>query len=463
MTLAAPHVYIGDVLMDSHALSDIPVLAGLSFDWGTDSMIDFDDSKTLSAELLIREPSTLDFLTVGAPFGLIDPETGTTFFAGRIATLRAKPDSRRSDALLISLTAADTTADLQQYRVQRIDWWRPGTNLPATLAAERHNQLRSAMPAGWTLDGGTQRDTWTTAAPQRGTATELLPYIDRHCRSVIGRRHNTSRYIPGTGLAPRLTITEERSKVATADRLTTDAAGKWQMSTTAPSNSAVVKLAGNQVAAAIEWEKNPDDVITDVALTLHSVNYEVDNNGTVTPTEDNGTFDLWVGVYLGVDNTAIQQKYGFHQLQLDIDSAGGSSQTNPHIGQIVNYWIEADAQWRPTAVSIPDSRRLPDNTVRALLGTSSRINAYTTIDGLPANNPAGGSRVRGYAIGGSATWTGKKWVIELTLGRVPRPATGAGVLTFNSIRAHSNPAISAGTAATVGEALSFADFEYIGA
>ena len=54
-------------------------------------------------------------------------------------------------------------------------------------------------------------------------------------------------------------------------------------------------------------------------------------------------------------------------------------------------------------------------------------------------------------------------MIELTLGRVPRPAAAAGVLTFTSIRAHATPAISAGTAETIGTALSFADFAYIGA
>lgn len=461
MSVAPPNVYIGGVLMNNHAYASVPMLAGLSFDWGTESLVDFDDPKTLSAQLLIRTPSTLDFLATGQPFGVLDPDTGDTLFAGRIATLTARPDSRKKDALLVSLTATDTLADLLPYRLQQVAWVPPA-NSPGLTGQARHNQLAAVMPPGWTLAGGTPHDSWTSAGPFQGAAVPLIELIDRHCRSVLGRRHITTTYVPSAGgLVPRLTITAERAKAANTDRLAARTTGEWYSTTTAPASTGFLQLAGNHVSREIEWEKTPDDTITDVALRTPILEFEVVNGQAVAKPEM-GSWDIWVNSYLNVNNAAMQAAYGFHQIQLDVDTHGGIAEINPHIGQIVNYWVDADTEWRPTSVLIPDSRRLPLATLRTLLNVTTRHNAYVTVDGLPANNPAGGSKVRAYVTAGSATWTGKKWEIALTLGRIPRPAAAAGNTTFQSIAGNTDARISAGTAETVGGALSFADFRYIG-
>lgn len=462
MSLSPPLVYIGTELMNNHAYASVPMLAGLKFEWGTDNLVEFADAKTCSASLLVRTPENLDFLATGTPFGVLDPDTGATLFAGRISTLRARPDSRKKSALLISLTAVDTLDDLQQYRVERIDWYRPGDTVGFN-GADRRNQLASVMPAGWTLAGAGINDAWANVRPQRWTAAPILPLIDMYLRTVLGRRHVTTRYVPGTGLVPSLTITHERDKTARVDKLRADAAGAWYMLSTPPTSSAYIQLTGRHAAADIEWEKTPDDTITDVALTSHGLGFGTVVDGRTGPDDESSTFELWVNSYLNVDNRAVQAKYGVRTLQLDVDTLGGDARTNPLIGTIVNYWVDVDAQWRPTSIVVPDSRRLPDATARALLNVTTRHNAYLTLDGLQATNPAGGSRVRAFAIAGSAEWTGKKWVFELALGRVPRPAAAAGGLTFESIRNNPDPNISNATAATVGTALTFADFLYIGA
>lgn len=462
MSVTAPNVYIGGVLMNSYAYSSVPMLGGLSFGWGNDSLVDFDSPKTLSAQLLIRTPSTLDFLAKGKPFGVLDPDTGNTLFAGRISTLTARPDSRKKDALLVSLTATDTLADLLPYRLESVYWVQPANSAGLTGQA-RHNQLAGVMPPGWTLAGGTPHDSWTSAGPFRGAAVPLIELIDRHCRSVLGRRHITTTYVPSAGgLVPRLTITPERAKAAAVDRLAARSNGEWHSTSTAPASTGFLQLAGNHVSREIEWEKTPDDTITDVALRTPILEFEVNDAGQVVTKEEMGSWDIWVNSYLNVNNARLQAEYGLHQIQLDVDTHGGDSRTNPHIGQIVNYWVDADTEWRPTSVLIPDSRRLPLATLRTLLNVTTRHNAYVTVDGLPANNPAGGSKVRAYVIAGTATWTGKKWEITLTLGRIPRPAAAAGNTTFQSIAAHADARISAGTAETVGAGLSFADFRYIG-
>lgn len=465
MTLAAPHVYIGRQRMNDYALSDTPMLAGLSFDWGTDSQVDFEDPGTLSAEMLVREPSTLDFLTKGAEFGVVDPGSGETYFAGRITTLRAKNHPKKKGALVISITAADTLADLNGYRVEKMHWGNPDGTIGAykTTAARRREQLRSALPAGWTLEGTTAHD-WTVTREQRLEAHSYIPFLDRHLRSVIGRRHTTSRYLPGSGLAPRITVTSERAKASPSERLAAHANGHWYMSTTAPANSGFAALPAGAVGNDIEWEKTPDDTITDVALSSWGIQYDNDpETGQLNTRPSAATYDLWVGSQPGVNMGPLQRAHGFHSVSFDVDTLGGPpGGGSPHIANIANYWLDADTLWRPTSVIIPDSRRLSDSVALNLLSATRRHQAYATIDGLPANNPAGGSRVRGYIIAGSAEWTGKKWVVELTLGRVPAPAATAGNLTFAGIRTHGTAAINAGTAQTVGTALTFADFAYIG-
>lgn len=470
MSLAAPHVYIGGQLMNNYALSKTPLLAGLSFTWGTESQVEFDEPATLSAEMLVREPSYLGFLVKGAEFGLLDPGSGETLFAGRISTLKAKRDKRKKKALLISITAADTQADIAGYRIGSARWLeRDSDQYMLATSARRRNQLRGALPAGWTIEGASSGD-WHSARVQVLDAEPFLPVLDRHVRTVLGRRAFTSRYVPGTGLLPRITITSERSKTLAAEKLDARPDGLWFRDPNPPSvNSGFVTLDAGAIADDTEWEKTPDDTVTDVALTSWGSNLAKDEATGQFVNQPTGSSDVWIDAYLGGTSTQddlrwLQRTYGYQKLQLDTDIFAGSPQAgNPQIAEIVSYYLEADTLWRPTSLMIPDSRKVPDGYALALISATRRHMIYVAVSGMEENTPSGMSRVRGYVLGGTATWAGKKWQLDLTLGRVPRPAPGAGTLTFNSIRNHANPAISAGTAATVGTDLTFADFEYIGA
>jgi hypothetical protein len=442
----------------------MPVLAGLKFGWGNEDQVEFDAPGTLSCQLLIRTPNNTDFLAKGVAFGVM--VGGTTVWAGRIATLTARPDERKKDALLVSLTATDTLADLAAYR-KTVNWYTSGQTGTSKTAANRRAELAAALPAGWTMDGTTP-NSWTTVRPQRWNQEPYLNMLDMHLRSTVARRHITTRYVPGTGLSRRITIADERAKAAPAETLAANP--EWYMTTAAPSNSGFVKLDAGHVAKGIEWEKTPDDTITDVQLSSIGLEWAWDEAAqAVVPGEKSVDSDTWswqeYNAYgnPGIDFAALatmQAKHGYHQAEFDIDTLGGNSNSgDPHLSLIVNYWLDADAQWRPTGVEVPDSRKLPDATALALLDVAKRYKAYATV----ANNPAGGSRVRAYIIAGDAEWTGKKWRFNLTFGRVPRaPATG-GYHTFNTIAVHADPDISNGTAETIGTNLSFADFAYIGA
>lgn len=458
MTLATPSVYIGTEAMAGHALADMPVLSGLKFQWGNEDQVEFDKPGTLSCSLLIRTPANTDFLTKGAPFGLM---VGTvTAWAGRITQLTARRHPSKADAMVISVTAADTLADLEQYRI-KVSWAAAGGTANTTSAATRRGQIAAALPAGWTLENTNTSLDWTNAREQRWTAEPFLSVADMHLRSVLSRRHVTSQYDPAAGLVPRLTFTAERNRSVPSETLAARADGTWYATTHFPPTSGFVGLGPGMVDEEVVWDKTPDDTITDVQLKSWGINYGTPTEEATT-TDSAGDYNIWVNDYPNVNNAAMQAKYGFHQVEFDVDTLGGST-GSPHVGQIVNYWVDADAQWRPTGIDVPDSRRLPDATALVILDVTKRYKAYANVDGLPPNNPAGGSRVRAYIIAGEAEWTGKKWRFGLTFGRVPRaPATG-GVLTFDSIKNHATPAINAGTAETIGTQITFADFAYIGA
>lgn len=469
MSLGAPLVYIGGQLMNDFAFSKMPMLADLSFTWGTDSQVEFDDPATLSTQLLVREPSSLGFLVKGAVFGLIDPGSGETLFAGRISNLKAKRDKRKKKALLISISVADTQADLAGYRIESARWLeRAADGTLQVSSTRRREQLRSVLPAGWTIEGTTAND-WHAARAQLLAAEPFLPVLDRHVRTVTGRRAFTSTYVPGRGLQPRVTITDERAKLSPVERLAARANGEWFRNPTTPAASAFVPLDAGAISAETEWEKTPDDTVTDVALTSWGSSLATNQDTGQLENQETSSTEVWVTSYLHGDLTPadlqrLQATHGYQQLQLDTDVFAGSPLTaNPMIENMVGYWLETDTLWRPTSLLIPDSRRLADEKTLALLSVTRRYMAYVTVSRLQENTPAGGSRVRGFVLGGTATWTGKKWQIELTLGRVPRPSTLAGGITFTTIKNRPEPAINAGTAETIGTELTFADFEYIGA
>lgn len=385
--IGAPQLYIAGGLFSGMAAAGRPVLSGVSVSWGTESNVDFDDPATLSCEVLLK-PGQGFGSTVGSSLALLD-DTGRTIFVGRIASLRSRADERIKGALLLSITAVDTLADLVNYRRETINW--PAANASTITAPQRLAQLQAAAPAGWTVTGSNGAMEYTHARAQRWNAKEWLPLLDMHLRSTLARRHTTSYYTPGSGTVRRLSILAERGK-------------------TGPSvGTTVIRLTAAQIGRNLEWEKNPDDTITDVQLTSHGLQYPDDGE------KESSTFELWVDSYAGVDNASARSNYGVRQLSLDVDTAGGQVQ-HPHLGQIVNHWIDFDTKWRPMAVTIADSRKVSDATIRDLLDVTKRGMAYAIITELPPN-PSGAGRVEAYVTAGRAAWTGKKWDIELTLGR----------------------------------------------
>lgn len=399
MSLNQPDLYIAGRKMQAGKTGPNPTLAGLTLKWGTDNRLDFDPPSTLSGELLARN-GIPDYLDVGVPVGLVDPISSRCLFAGTLEPVTATPEPAIAGAYRISFTASSPLAELAKHEIHAVNWPFDET------AAGRRVRLLRAMPAGWGIYGPSGWD-WANQTGQRWKSANWLTLMQRYVRSYVMNYADTSTFIPGAGLSKRLTLCDSRPKT---DPLTapspTPPAGLWVKDTPAKATG-VAYLPAKSVALDMPWEKTPADVITDVQLTNHGEAFLADGQ------TESDTFEFLMDAY--VDNSALQAAYGFRQVGIDISIAPTSQAlTDGAVSRIVNYWLQTKTRWRPTALSIPDSRPLNASVLLGLLAVDTRHMAVVCVPNMPENSPG---PIRAYVMAGSATWTGKKWTTELTLGQ----------------------------------------------
>lgn len=394
MSLGAPNLYIdGNMFGGSDTRR---ALAGISFTWGEDSRVDFAGPATMSGEVSVAGTMPA-YITGGAAIGLVDPASGRCLFAGHIATLTASPDPVWQGRIRIAFTASSPLVDLANHSLA-VDWVR-------NTHAARFISLRSAMPRGWTLQGynGATMD-WVESGRLRFAKANYLDLLSRYCRSVLGRYHDTSAYVPGTGLVKRITLTGERDKTATAPPAP-GASGIWSTTGKPAAATGIAALPAALVEQAIEWEKNADDTITDVQVTNYGA--EVLPEG-----EDTAGFEVWMSVF--VNNQAMQDKYGFRQLTIDTSVHLHSGNDSAFLNALSAFWLDADTKWRPTGLRIADSRKVTTAALLNLLAVDTRHMAAISVPGAAGLVPG---EIHAYVHSGSAQWTGKKWITDLTLGR----------------------------------------------
>lgn len=467
MAITAPHLYIGGVRMADHALADRPVLSGLSFVWGTDSIFEYAGAGTLSAVMLIRSPGDLSFLAKGAEVGLID-SSGATLFTGRITELSAEADEQVKTALRVAITAADTTAELESYDVGPISWGYTGHT--GGSSNTRLAQIRAAAPAGWSLVGTARTPEHTNSAIVF-TRKSWLWLLDLTLRGQRMRRHNTSTFTPGAGISRQLSILPERQRTAGADKLRTRNNQTWYAAPSAPNGAlAMLDLPARSLERAVSWRKSTDDTITSVKLTVHSwaTKWRSDNSIDATYHESE-SIEVDTDEY--VNMRPLQAAAGVHQIDIETDLLMNVQvpwyelPLKPAIpGQvrdIINLWLDAGGDWRPDDVTIFDSRKLTDYTVRTLLDVTKRHMLFAYISGMSPVSPITPSLVRAFVIAGRAVWDRDRWIITLTFGRIAdAPAEGD---YWTPARLAAAADLAGATCATVGDELNFADFRYIGA
>lgn len=401
MSLGKPDLYIGGQLMQTAKTDPRPALAGLRISWGTDDRLDFDPAAKLSGQLLIKGAMPT-FLEVGAPVGLVDPISGRCLFAGNLAPLKAVNDERVQGARRVSFTAASPLAELIKHRlVGHFDWPHEET------AASRRGRLAGSMPRGWGFDGAAGW-TWIHQGRQRyadGRGVDWVELLSRYVRSYNLRYHDTSAYTPGAGLGKRITLTTERGKTWAGNGTAAGTRGAWSTSALPAGASGIAVLPASVIHQDIEWEKTPGDVVTDV---------QVSSWGVADPFDTQE--EPWEFQYgMTVNNNAQQDLYGYRQAKIEtaLSAFNANAFTAAVNNDITPYWLDTKTAWRPTALLLPDSRKLDAAPLLNLLATNTRHMAVVSVPGAPA----GPGLIRSFVMAGTATWTGKKWETDLTLGR----------------------------------------------
>jgi len=406
MSLGQPDLYIGGQLMQTEKADPRPALAGLRIGWGNDSRLDMDPPSTLAGQFLIRGAMP-SWLEVGAPVGLVDPVSARCLFAGNLAPLRAAADESVRDALRVQFTATSPLAELIKHKVSPVVF---DNNTPS---ATRFNSLAVRMPRGWELTGSTGYN-WVNQTKQQYQSKEWLTLAERFCRSYMYRYHDTSYYTPGAGLFKRLTFSPDRGKTMPEayieDPIEPGALGVWHtFNSIRPAGaSGLATLPNAAVRTGVEWEKTPEDMITDVLLTSYN-GFEPD------PDKDSTEWDFPMDqAPVSYDNSALQDAYGIRQAKIETSLTAYNSAAWAEIAAtLVDYWLDVDNKWRPTGLQLPDSRVLGTDPLLNLLAVDTRGAAAVAV---PDADLAPGL-IRSFVMAGQATWTGKKWITDLTLGR----------------------------------------------
>lgn len=455
----APHVYIAGRRMDDFAASNHPVLGGLSLDFGVESDLDFPDGDSCRFSLAVREAEHLDFLQLGAEVAvyheqdLTDPEDdrGYTYFVGRIQRLSAGPHPELAGTMLYSVECSDLTSDLAALEVFNV-------NSAATPGATRLGNLDWWLPEPWKL-GGWVRWPDLQHAALHFERVPALDLIDAFARAQILRRRNASTFTPESGIDRVLNLMEDSTKDTRADQLVHfSGSTRWGVTPGKPYGPDVTisEISGRDLHRDAGWVKEPEDVITEVVLSL------VDNsvyNADEQRWEDSATYDV-AASDLATGATELQAKYGHRQASFRTDL--GRTATSTHLVPIMKHWLNGDSAWRPTDLSFRTTENLSVKALRQLLGVHNRFSAFVIIRGLMPNRPdAAHQFIRGFVIGGSATWTGTEWELSLKLGR--EPAVGAGLGDWWTLeRLAASAQFRDATLNSVGDALTLKDFIRIG-
>lgn len=448
MSHPAPRVYIDDVLMDAHQAANAPVLGGMEITFGVDSDLDMQGVETCTLQMIIKAPENLEFLDNGKILAIQDPRNIpglSTFFVGRIQRLTAAPYAPISGALIISVSAADTTTDLANETISL------ASDLTGT-AGQRWEALQGWMPEGWTGNA------WALRWPFRQHATiveknvNYLDQLDKFLRGQIMQRYNASFYTPGVGVSKVLRILQDASQDTAPDKLIYDAATKWAVTAGIPNSYETfeVSLAGSNVRADAGWVKEPEDVLTEVSLQRIDplpTDWDGEEETKRTPITSRN--------YL--DTAEIRSTYGVRSVEFDTDLRAGAP--TAEVLPIFEHWITTASKWRTKTIRIHDADLLTPAQVSYLINPTYRFRIFLVVRGLMNNRPdAENTDLRGFVTGGKAVWTGTTWELELTLGRPPGLPPDGDYWTCQNIAT-----FDAAQCNTVGDNLTCNDFLRIGA
>lgn len=436
--VAAPHLWLNGRVLAGHVAADAPVLAPVEITWGAASAYDHPDPDSMKFELLFKENMfDIPDLTKGSDVELVHPVGNRTIFAGKIRTMSAVSSTRFRGGLEVTVNATGHRRDFDEEYIST-DWGN-SFNVPGHLRA-------AAASIGWALE---LADNPLESAGAKYNSIKLFTMIQRHIARYRGRAFETSFRDSAGDLYKRITVMEGTAREVAPDKLTTTANGQWIKQYTTPligdQPSLFLDLPADNVLRDPSWSQDPENAITAA------------NVSTMAPGDDGFTTLTERRV---LASAALRNQFGTQAVDFETDLLNEADWR-----AAANRWMTTDSPWTMDGLTIHDEDLLTEQELADLLASDTRFKTLVAVTGILPNRPdPGPSDLRSYLLGGTYTWTGKKWNMVLLLERTITALTGAGDFwTCTNVGTSTRPLIANATCASVGDNLTVSDFLFIGA
>ncbi|MGX1750509.1 hypothetical protein [Glutamicibacter protophormiae] len=436
--MPAPHLWLNGRQITGRATDRAPVLAPLTLEWGSDSHIEQPKPADLKFTILFRDSmADIPDLINGAQVELVDPYANRPIFVGAIRSMSSKPSNKVKGALEVTAHCTDYTADLESLFISTD--WPSSVNRPTQLRYEFIEQ-------GWTVS---IPDDPTPSAELKLNSIKLMTVLERFISRWRGHRYDTSWRDKITGeLHKQVGVFKGNARRMRADKLTTDTAGRWNRRYTAPlvegEYSPILNIPASNILLDPEWTQDTENCVTIVNLSTTGMG----EDGFSTLTER--TFKA---------PAPVLQQFGHRAIELETDLLNPSDWA-----ACAAEWMDDDSPWNVSELTVRDTDELDQQVVADLLAMVTRYKTLVIVTGILANRPdPGPSDYRSYLLGGTYTWTGKKWEMSLRMERTITKLDGAGDWwTCERVAASTTLDIANATCLTVGNELTVADFRFIG-
>lgn len=427
-----PEVWLQGKQITGYASDAAPVLAGLTLEWGASNDIEHQEPAQLDFSILFLD-GVMDQADFRRGAELEITYNQRTVFAGLIRSANALAGPK---GLTVTGKCIEHLADLDGTYLQT-EWLFETSKV-------RWQTLRTAFDGkGWELLPRARSHPYHEATTYY-SSIKLMTLLERY----IAANGNTTRWDTSErvdGVLKRSITSGVRGASTGSNRLETDGP-TWIVEYSTSTNTGVITwLEANNVLRNA-WTLEPGTAINSVNLSTQE-----------TKTDDDGkqVTDLVQSVR---NNTASIARDGTNAVEVtasafdpDVDWKTG----------IADTWFRPDTGWVLDEAQIRNSNEITLARLMRLLDTKIRTQNLVIIRGIRDHTPhQGAGNLRASLIGGTYTWTGKKWDLSLKLGR-NQDFTAPNQWTFADVAASNVASIVQGTAATIGNQISFADFKQI--
>lgn len=429
-----PKLWLNGNQLTGRASDSSPVLANCELDWGAPTDIEHQDAASLKFQVLFRSGSQdIVGLQRGAEIELT--YDNVTVFAG---TVRSATAVSHKKGLLATVSCVEHLADLDSMYTSTEWFW--------SIASVRWNLLRQLFQdKGWKLLPTLYSHPYLEANTYY-SSIKLLTLLDRFIaiNGKMTRWDNSQRV---NGELVKSVAVGQRGASSNPNRLTTDGA-KWTVLYWADSNTGVITWLDGSNTLQSSWTLEPGTAINNAQISYQNTRTDPETNVKTTELVEASRNDT---ASIKVNGTQ----------SVEVTTSASSDDLPSLLDQIASTWFRPDMGWTLDEAVVHDSTLLTHERLLRILDNSRRSKNLVIVRGVYGNTPNDtASNIRASQIGGNYVWNGAEWELSLKLGR-NQDFTAENQWTFADVANSSNPAIRGGTAESIGNEISFADFKQI--